>query len=68
MKDNDEKLSSVLREVDIEKSIDPNLIVFGSIGDLLVDARTNVKKSINFAMVQTYWEIGKQIETSIIIN
>jgi len=65
MKDNDEKLSSVLREVDIEKSIDPNLIVFGSIGDLLVDARTNVKKSINFAMVQTYWEIGKQIETSI---
>jgi len=65
MKDNDEKLAPVVREANIENPADPNLVVFSSIRELLVDARTSVKKSINFAMVQTYWEIGKQIEVSI---
>jgi len=65
MKDNDEKLSAVLREKNDIETISADHLVFSSIRNLLVDARANVKKSINFVMVQTYWEIGKQIENSI---
>jgi hypothetical protein len=39
--------------------------VFSNIRDVLVAARTNVYKAINFAMVEAYWEIGKKIEEAI---
>ena len=53
------------------KSDDEKLIpyadhsAFNAIRSLLIDARTVVYKAVNFAMVQTYWEVGKQIEEAV---
>jgi len=60
MKSDDKKLVPVVRE--IETGAPP---VFDSIRALLVEARTTVYNAVNFAMVQTYWEIGKQIEEAV---
>ena len=42
-----------------------NHSAFNAIRALLIDARTAVYKAVNFAMVQTYWEVGKQIEEAV---
>ena len=51
------------------KSDDKNLIaenaVYNNIRLVLVTARQKVQTAVNFAMVEAYWEIGKQIEQAV---
>lgn len=35
--------------------------IYQSIREVIITARRNVKKSANFNMVITYWDIGRQI-------
>jgi hypothetical protein len=44
-------------------NIDEN--VYKGIRDTLAQARTKAFTAINFAMVEAYWEIGKQIEDAV---
>ena len=39
--------------------------IYQSIRDTLAQARANAFKAINFAMVEAYWEIGRQIEHAV---
>jgi len=39
--------------------------IYEGIRDTLVIARTKVSTAINVALVEAYWEIGRQIEGSI---
>lgn len=39
--------------------------IYKSIRDTLAQARTKVFTAINFAMVEAYWEIGRQIEEAV---
>ena len=39
----------------------PDNTVYNSIRDVLVTARQKVYSAINFAMIEAYWEIGRQI-------
>lgn len=57
MKSDDKKLAPPVRENEIFDNS-----VFDNIRTLLIEARTSVYKAVNTAMVQTYWEIGKQID------
>jgi hypothetical protein len=41
------------------KSVDPN--IYKGISDTLAKLRTKIFNSINFDMVEAYWEIGRQI-------
>ena len=65
MKDNDKKLAPVVRGLADGELNNINQTVFTSIRELLIGARTSVYKAVNFTMVQSYWEIGKQIDNSI---
>ncbi|NLN94221.1 MAG: DUF1016 domain-containing protein [Candidatus Hydrogenedens sp.] len=62
MKSDDKNLSPMQRKNELE-SYDNS--IFDAIRGLLIDARTSVYKAVNFAMVQTYWEIGKQIGEAV---
>ena len=42
-----------------------NANIYKGIRDTLTQARTKVCTAINFAMVEAYWEIGRQIEEAI---
>jgi len=46
-----------------EKEI--NINIYQGIRDILSQARTKVYTAINFAMVEAYWEIGKQIDEEV---
>ena len=35
--------------------------IYQSIREVILTAKSNVKKSVDFTMVQAYWEIGRQI-------
>jgi hypothetical protein len=39
--------------------------VYQNIRTVLVTARQKVYSAINFAMVEAYWEIGRQIEQAV---
>lgn len=39
--------------------------IYQSIREVLERARTNAYKAINFAMVEAYWEIGRQIDEAV---
>jgi len=41
--------------------IHPESTIYNSIRDVLVTARQKVYAAVNFAMVEAYWEIGRQI-------
>ena len=47
----------------VSDSIDAN--IYKCIRDTLAQARTKVFTAINFAMVEAYWEIGRQIEEAV---
>jgi predicted nuclease of restriction endonuclease-like (RecB) superfamily len=42
-----------------------NTSIYESIRTVLERARTNAYKAINFAMVEAYWEIGRQLDEAI---
>ncbi|MDR3012589.1 MAG: DUF1016 N-terminal domain-containing protein [Chitinispirillales bacterium] len=43
----------------------PDLNVYQSIRDVLAQARARVYSAVNSAMVEAYWEIGRQIEQAV---
>jgi len=44
---------------------DRDASVYSDIRDTLAEARTKVYSAINFAMVEAYWNVGRQIEAAI---
>ena len=42
-----------------------NLNIYQVIRDILSQARKKVYTAVNFAMVESYWEIGRLIEESV---
>lgn len=38
--------------------------VYQNIREIILTARHSIKRTVEFAMVQTYWQIGKQIMTA----
>ncbi|MCL1940915.1 MAG: PDDEXK nuclease domain-containing protein [Synergistaceae bacterium] len=43
----------------------PDASVYHAIRDTLVEARAKAYKAINFAMVEAYWNIGRQIDKAV---
>jgi len=43
----------------------PENTIYQNIRTILVTARQKVYSAINFAMVQAYWDIGRQIEQAV---
>ena len=44
-----------------KKSLNENLKLYSAIKEVLQQARQNAYRAVNFAMVSTYWEIGRLI-------
>jgi hypothetical protein len=44
---------------------DTDTNIYQGIRDTLAQARTKALNAINFAMVEAYWEIGRQIEEAV---
>ena len=49
----------------VKESKLPDNTVYQNIRAVLVNARQKVYSAVNFAMVEAYWEIGKQIEQAV---
>ena len=49
-----------MAEIELSESI-----IYGNIRTVLVTARQKAYSAINFAMVEAYWEVGRQIEQAV---
>ena len=65
METDDKKHMTTRGKSEVSKIDNTDYSVFESIRELLIDARTTVYKAVNFTMVQTYWEVGRQIDTTV---
>jgi predicted nuclease of restriction endonuclease-like (RecB) superfamily len=58
MRENENKLQEII-------SGEINTSIYKSIRDTLAQARAKVYAAINFAMVEAYWEIGRQLDEAV---
>ncbi|HOO25074.1 MAG TPA: PDDEXK nuclease domain-containing protein [Clostridiales bacterium] len=65
MKSDNNKQLTAAGKTKVSKIGNTDYPVFESIRELLIDARTTVYKTVNFTMVQTYWEVGRQIDIAV---